>query len=141
MIIIIVGCWRNDKLFLQDDGLEPGITNAEKHAERTESGVVPKIISNSIWFGDDNNNGNGIGNDDDDDDGENDDDDYDGDDVDDVDDDDADDEEEDHNCHAGHDQDDNFNDDVLQDERSEPGYLNCEAHPGEKESDMLIMVS
>ena len=136
MIIIIVGCWRNDKLFLQDDGLEPGITNAEKHAERTESGVAPKVISNSIWFGDDNNNDNGIGNDDDDDDGENDDDD-----GDDVDDDDADDDDEDHNYHADHDQDDDFNDDVLQDERSEPGYLNCEAHPGDKESDMLIMVS
>ena len=93
--------------------------------------MAPKVITNYIGFGGDNND-NGIGNDD----GENDDDDYDGDDVDDDDDDD----EEDHDYHDDHDQDD-FNYNVLQDERSEPGYLNCKAHPGEKESNMLIMVS
>ena len=64
MIIISTGCLRNDELFLQDDELEPGITNGEKHAEGTESGVAPKVITNYIWFGGDNtnyDNGNGIG--------------------------------------------------------------------------------
>ena len=56
----------NGKLFLQDGELEQGITNGEKHAEETESGVAPKVITNYIWFGGDNtnyDNGNGIGND------------------------------------------------------------------------------
>ena len=65
MIIISTCCLRNDKLFLQDDKLETGIRNGEKHAE---SGVAPKWIINCIWFGGDNtnyDNGNGIGNDND----------------------------------------------------------------------------
>ena len=49
MIIITTGCLRNCELFLQDDKLEPGITNGEKHAdlEGTESGMAPKVISNA----------------------------------------------------------------------------------------------
>ena len=57
---------RNGKLFLQDGELEQGITNGENHAEGTESGVAPKVITNYIWFGGFNtnhDNGNGIGND------------------------------------------------------------------------------
>ena len=68
MIVITTSCVWKDKLFLQHDELEPGITNGEKHADRTESGVAPKVITNYIWFGGDNinyDNGNGIGNDND----------------------------------------------------------------------------
>ena len=111
MIIISTGCSRNDKLFLQDDELEPGITTGEKHAEGTESSAAPKVISNYIWLGDDNNNDdidNVFGTDDD---------------KDDIYD------------------DDDHDDDFLQDERSEPGFLNGRARPDEKGSDMLFMVS
>ena len=80
MIIISTGCSRNDKLFLQDDELEPGITTGEKHAEGTESSAAPKVLSNYIWLGDDNTNDNidnGFGTDHDNDDIYNDDDDHD----------------------------------------------------------------
>ena len=59
---------RNGKLFLQDGELEQGITNDEKNAEGTESGVASKVITNYISFGGDNtnyDNGHGIGNDND----------------------------------------------------------------------------
>ena len=55
-----------NRSFLQDDELEMGIRNGEKHAQGTESGVAPKVITNYIWFDGDNTNyddENGIGND------------------------------------------------------------------------------